>query len=191
MRKSMIICITGLAGSGKTTIADFLEGQLKSLNYTVFHFTSDWIAQKIFASKYSNLENLDVDYTNEELDCIYNTLFMLFEQILLANPNVIIITDGMYRKTSYRLILQLIASRLQTKFILIKAETPIALSKQRLEKRKKLTGFGGWADPELYENPDYELALEVNNTKGFKELNKKIENILKKYRLDQFHINKY
>ena len=166
MQRGSLICITGLAGSGKTTLANELESQLIKLNKKVLHLTSDNVGEHLFSEKYLQMLNdISVDYSSEELKTIYNGLYMAFEQILKNSPETIIITDGMYRKASMRLMLRIIAAKLDLPFHLIKVETDVDSAKNRLGLRSKDGGIGGWVDPLEYEEPkDKDLIKISNNT---------------------------
>lgn len=161
----MIICISGLAGSGKTTVAHLIEENLSKKNVLVKRLNSDMIADRIFIQKYFNWIDRNIDYSTEELQTIYNTLFFVIEELFSVNKNLVVITDGMYRKTSQRLMLELIAQKLGIEFVLIKTEIDEKIAKERLLKRNSDGGLGGWVDPNEYEEParNY-MTISNNNT---------------------------
>lgn len=164
----MIICISGLASSGKSLLAKNLKIKLESEGNKVFHCNSDIIAKKILDHKY-DFNNNDFDYSQEDLLTIYKTMYTMFEDILALNPNAIIITDGMYRKASQRLMLKLIAVKLNIDFKLIYIDVNPTTAKKRITKRIKQGGHGGWVDPSEYEFYFGKDVVKLNNN-GSKDL---------------------
>jgi len=161
----MIICISGLAGSGKTTATGIIKTYLVERNYTVRNYNSDKVAAQIYPEVYANILNsLDSDYSNEELSTIYNCIYLLLAEAFTLNPNLVIITDGMYRKASQRLLLRNIAEKANLKFYLLKMEILESLALQRLKQRQVGGGHGGWVETIHYEEPyDKNLRKIPNN----------------------------
>jgi len=183
----MIICISGLAGSGKTTAASHIVKTLQSHNYKAFHYTSDFIGQSLYPQKYFQmLDDVNLDYSTEELTTIYNGLYLLIEQIFKVNPNSVIVTDGMYRKAAQRLLLRLIANRANSQFKLIKIETEPTLAKERLKERQKNGGHGGRVDPKSYEEPCDKDLIRVYNNKDKELFRKSIDTAFKKLQIPEY-----
>src|SRR3989338_4702322 len=176
----MIICITGLPGSGKSTIAVLLKQQLELKNHVVRHYTSDWMRLKLFPELAEDSTQHGRDFTSDELERSYNGLYMLFGELLDADPTLVILTDGTYRKESQRNILREIARRHNVPFILIKAYVTEEVTLARLNERLASNEGSG---PEsylsakaVYEEPSDALLLE--NTGGKKAMQEKISTII-------------
>lgn len=180
----MIICITGLAGSGKTTVANILENKLKALNYKVLHITTDSVRENLFKGE---INDLSQDFSDDELKRSYNGLYFLCEEILKQNPETIIITDGTYRKTAQRLLLEVIAEKQSSKVVFIKVEVDANTAKSRLNERFKNGGLGGFVDPKDYEEPVNINLLKIKNDSNLNNLDKQIDQLINKMNLSKYY----
>lgn len=169
----MIICVSGLSGAGKTTFVKGLTYYLNQVNLKYLHINSDMLSEKIYAEKYGNWLERDIDYTNEELSVIYASMFEVIKTAVSNNRKLIVITDGMYRKNSQRIVLEKIASDTQVPFIFVKIELDFKAAKKRIDKRLKEKGFGGWVDPAEYEDVQTSSTFFVRNNNSEIELKKK------------------
>lgn len=179
----MIICITGLPGSGKTTLAQLLYDKLKLKGYSVSHFTSDQVRQHLFQQDLYIEGQTDRDFTDDELMRSYNGLFMLIEKIQQTNPDQIIITDGTFRDAASRVLLNVIANQIGADFKLIKISAPQKALKNRLSKRHQETGqeteFNG-----TYEEPR-SPHLEIYND-SLRKLDQQANTLLQQWGLHEF-----
>jgi predicted kinase len=173
----MIICITGLPGSGKSSVAEQIEKICQEKQLTVLHYTTDWVRHWLFPSLVGNKEEMGRDFTADELERSYNGLYMLFEQLIKSNPNLVLITDGTFRKESQRETLKMIAEKYESKFLLILVETEeeIAISRlnQRLNDKKGAGPESYFAAKKQYEMPQEKIIINNNGT--IIDLKKEIE----------------
>lgn len=144
----MIICINGLPGSGKTELASSMVSEFQKRGMKVKHFTTDFVRRRLFFE--ASIQDSDFelrDFTNDELLRSYNGIYMLIEQILIADPSTIIVTDGTYRESKQRLLLENIANRVEgCDFYLIKIETSEDTRQKRVQARVAAGGHGGTFD---------------------------------------------
>src|SRR3989344_2170444 len=116
----MIICITGLPGSGKSTVADMLKGEFERCNRGVLHYTPDWMRFKLFPELMGNSGQHGRGFSQDELERSYNGLYMLFSELLGVDKKLVLLTDGTYRKEYQRNALRQITTQYNTPFVLIK-----------------------------------------------------------------------
>ena len=93
--KTCLICLQGLSGSGKTTVANFLAS---TLQITVYH--SDVERKKLFGlspTADSSLANLDI-YTKEATAQTFQKLYELAFKELSARQSVLL--DAAFPETS-------------------------------------------------------------------------------------------
>lgn len=180
----MIICITGLPGSGKTTFATLLKSSLEKNNYQVIHYTSDFVREKLFIEKLWQEGNVDRDFSPTELTCSYNGLFMLIQELINQSPNVVLITDGTYRDAASRIILENIATKLNNSFQLIKISTPTPKREFQQKLRFKQTGQAGKFSG-TYEEPYGPNIIHVKNSGSLNLLKKKAQTVLQQLSLNQ------
>lgn len=171
----MIICISGLPGSGKTTVAKQLIESFTKQGRQIFHVNSDLVANKILIKKYGFNADRDIDYETEELNIIYSSMYSIIQNVLTYNKNVIVITDGMYRKNSQRILLEIVAQQTHVPFHFIKLDTSEKESKKRLERRFQLEGLGGWVDAREYEEVLSGDVIFISNNSNQIQLREKVE----------------
>jgi predicted kinase len=177
----MLICTTGLPGSGKSTVADLLKEELERNGRKVRHYTSDWMRFKLFPKLVGNSAHRGRDFTQDELERSYNGLYLLFEELLSADPALVIITDGTYRKESQRNSLREIARRHKVPFVLIKVCVDEAVAIARLNERLA-AGEGSGPESYLSAKAVYEElsnALVLKNNADKEALKKEVRILVK------------
>ena len=173
-----IICITGLPGSGKSTVADILTKTLKIRGINTLHYTSDWVRYKLYPKLLTDKNHYYRDFTQDELERSYNGLFMLIDELLKINPDLTIITDGTYRLESHRTRLKEISSRHKREYKIIKVAADEKKLIPRLEKRlKSKKGFGimnYFEAKKVYEEPKEDIFY-IDNNNNLKDLTSQID----------------
>src|SRR3989344_4375767 len=175
----MIICITGLPGSGKSTVAELLKQEMEGCGRKVRHFTSDWMRHKLFPELVPAATERGRDFTPDELERSYNGLYMLFEELLRVDPTLVILTDGTYRTESQRSILREMSRHCNVGFFLIKVWMKEEAALTRFRER---LASGAGSGPEsyfsakaAYEEPTD--AFVLGNTGNKKALQKKVSTL--------------
>ncbi|KKU56240.1 MAG: hypothetical protein UX77_C0002G0011 [Parcubacteria group bacterium GW2011_GWA1_47_11] len=176
----MIICITGLPGSGKSAVAIALKQELEQKGRRVRHYTTDWMRLKLFPHLETDKSQLGRDFTPDELERSYNALYMLFGELLEADKTLVLLTDGTYRKESQRNSLRQIAARHSVPFALIRVvvdeDTMLARLQQRLE-----AGGGSGPDSYLAAKAQYEEPTGavhfIENAGGIETLKEKVKRL--------------
>lgn len=183
----MIICISGLPGTGKTTIANSIKKILKEKKIRFFHYTTDWIRYKLYPELLGDRESKDKifqDFTPDQLARSYNGLYMLIDQLLEANPQLVIITDGQFRKESQRVQLAEIAKKHETECFILKTEVEEKVILSRLEQRLETGKGSGKANylavKDQYEEPTGENLIVIKNNGNLKSLESEIKKALGK-----------
>lgn len=176
----MIICITGLPGSGKTASAELIIQELGKYA-PVIHLTSDLIRTALYTQEALTQSDFYLrDFTPDELTRSYNGLYFVIETILAANPNCIIVTDGTYRESKQRIMLELVADKFQLPFHLIHIDVDERVRDRRGRKRLQAGGhsytFNG-----IYEQPI--AAATILNNGGRKGLRRQVATVLHKLEL--------
>ncbi|KYC50671.1 MAG: L-seryl-tRNA(Sec) kinase [Candidatus Methanofastidiosum methylothiophilum] len=160
----MLIVITGLPGSGKTTIADALSKEIDAVV-----LSTDKIRKSMFKNPI---------YNEEDKRIIYNELFSQGKNLLSAGRSVIL--DGTFYTRALRERAKEIANATNEKIFFVYCETPESILKERITKRK-----------DKYSDADFSVYLkikeifedfeeEVISIDTSKNLNKNVRVILKK-----------
>lgn len=129
----MLVLITGLPGTGKSTVADHLA---KRINAKVLR--TDEIRKRLFAKP---------KYTDEEKELVYRALFGIAERLLMLKHNVII--DGTFYKRELRQQIYKIAALTKSKLIIVECTAPEEAIVKRMRRRLKGRGLSD-ADYEVY-----------------------------------------
>lgn len=116
----MLVVITGLPGSGKTTVADSLS---KEINAIVL--STDKIRKNMFKNPV---------YNENDKRVVYNELFSRAREYLSSGKNVIL--DGTFYTKSLRDKAKEVGASVSEKVIFIYCETPEQILKERITKRK-------------------------------------------------------
>lgn len=179
----MLICITGLPGSGKSSVSELLKQGLARDGLDVAHYTSDWMRYKLYPELRQDLKQMGRDFTEEELRLVYNALFMLFEELFRANPDLVVLTDGTYRSRAQRDPLRQIAERHSQKFFLVRVVSSEAATEKRLQKRlsaKKGAGMEAYFSAKAqYEEPTGNDLITIDNSGTLAQLELKVAKALK------------
>jgi predicted kinase len=130
----MLIVITGLPGTGKTTIAEELAKEIDAIV-----FSTDKIRKKIFQKPV---------YNEEDKKIVYNQLFLETNKYLAKGKNVIL--DGTFYTKSLRQRAKEVGKSLSNNVYFIYCETPEEILKKRIENRK-----------DKYSDADYGVYLKM------------------------------
>lgn len=170
----MIICITALPGSGKSLVAGMLKQEVETRGKRVRHYTTDWMRDKLFHLPEHERAR---DFTPEELECVYNALYVLFEELLAADKTLVVVTDGTYRKESQRNALKEIAGRSGIRFVLVQIRADEHETMKRLDERLRNGQGSGPASyiaaKASYEEPKGRVHI-IDNDGTFEELKKNV-----------------
>ena len=157
--RGLVVWLTGLPGSGKTTIATSVANKLRTMGYRVEVLDGDWVRRTI---------NPDAGYTREERR--RHLLRVAWIARLLARNGVIVLCSFVSPYRSVRAEVRRIVEE-EAPFIEAYVKCPVEECIKRDPKglyKKALRGeikhFTGISDPyEPPENPDIVLDT-VNNT---------------------------
>ncbi|HOT84499.1 MAG TPA: AAA family ATPase [Methanofastidiosum sp.] len=116
----MIIVITGLPGTGKTTIAKALAKEIDAIV-----FSTDKIRKMIF--------EIPV-YNEEDKRMVYNELFFQAEKYLKMGKNVIL--DGTFYTKALRNRAKEVGALFSQKVYFVYCKTPEDILKKRIDSRK-------------------------------------------------------
>ncbi|ABM81189.1 adenylyl-sulfate kinase [Hyperthermus butylicus] len=160
LKRGIVAWLTGLPGSGKTTIARLAAEKLREMGYRVEHLDGDWVRKTI---------NPDAGYTREERR--RHLLRVAWIARLLARHGVIVLCSFVSPYRDVRREVREIVEAEGVPFIEVYVKCPVEECIKRDPKglyRKALQGlikhFTGVSDPyEPPENPDLELDT-VSNT---------------------------
>lgn len=137
-----LFCITGLPGSGKSTVARMLTEALVAKGIQTVNYTTDWVRLQLYPELLKDETYLGRDFTPDELRRSYNGLFMLIDEVLKYSP-ITVITDGTFRLEAQRARLREIALQNKRRFGLIKVNADPEKVLPRLEQRlSRKEGFG-------------------------------------------------
>lgn len=139
----MIIIITGLPGTGKTTIANELAKEIDAVV-----FSTDKIRKKIFKNPV---------YNEEDKRIVYNELFSQAEKYAKMGRNVIL--DGTFYTKALRNRAKEVGTLLSQKVYFVYCKTPEDILKKRIDNRK-----------DKFSDADYNVYLEMKKIfEGFEE----------------------
>jgi predicted kinase len=135
---------------------------------------------KLFPELVKDTCNRERDFTQDELERSYNGLYMLFEELLGADPALVILTDGTYRTKFQRDSLREISRRCNVPFVLIKVYATERVILARINERLA-SGKGSGPESYLsakaaYEDPSNALLLK--NTGNNETLRKKVRTLV-------------
>ena len=153
-----LICLQGLSGSGKTTVANFLASTLR---IPVFH--SDVERKKLFGlcpTADSPLANLDI-YTKEATVETFQKLYELAFKELSAQQSVLL--DAAFLKHHERLRMQKLARETGTLFLIVKCQAAQQVMIDRIKTRQLLGNDSSEASEDLvHKQKQWEEALTKN-----------------------------
>ncbi len=130
----MLIVITGLPGTGKTTIAEALAEELDAIV-----FSTDKIRKMIFKKPI---------YNEMDKKIVYNELFLQARSYLSRGKNVIL--DGTFYSIELRENAKDVGRSLSNSVFFVYCSTPEELLKERLNMRK-----------DKYSDADYNVYLKM------------------------------
>jgi len=180
----MIICITGLPGTGKSTVAKLIKERLEKKGVQVSRYTTDWMRYKLYPELTGDRNKKDqpfLDFTSEQLSRSYNSLYAVTEEVIKANPQLAVLTDGQFRKESQRARLVEIAQRNKNKCFIVKTEPEEKVILSRLKERLEKGEGAGPANylevKDQYEEPSKNSALFIKNNGNLEDLEKEVDNL--------------
>jgi len=130
----MLIIVTGLPGTGKTTIADALSKEIDAIV-----FSTDKIRKMIFEKPI---------YDKEDKRVVYDELFSQAQKYLSIGKNVIL--DGTFYTKLLREKAKEVGKPFCEKVYFVYCETPENILKERITKRK-----------DKYSDADYNVYLKM------------------------------
>ncbi|KYC51738.1 MAG: L-seryl-tRNA(Sec) kinase [Candidatus Methanofastidiosum methylothiophilum] len=130
----MLIVVTGLPGTGKTTIAESLAKEIDAVV-----FSTDKIRKMIFEKPV---------YNEEDKRIVYDELFSLTGKYLASRKNVIL--DGTFYTKALRQSAKEVGKTFSENVYFVYCETPEELLKERIDKRK-----------DKFSDADYSVYLKM------------------------------
>ena len=130
----MLIVVTGLPGTGKTTIAESLAKEIDAVV-----FSTDKIRKMIFEKPV---------YNEEDKRIVYDELFSLTGKYLASRKNVIL--DGTFYTKALRQRAKEVGKTFSENVYFVYCETPEELLKERINKRK-----------DKFSDADYSVYLKM------------------------------
>lgn len=130
----MLIVVTGLPGTGKTTIAESLAKEIDAVV-----FSTDKIRKMIFEKPV---------YNEEDKRIVYDELFSLTGKYLASRKNVIL--DGTFYTKALRQRAKEVGKTFSENVYFVYCETPEELLKERIDKRK-----------DKFSDADYSVYLKM------------------------------
>lgn len=180
----MIICVTGLPGSGKTSFTKLLKEELENNFLKVRWYNSDWIRENLYFQELYYENDKDRDFTSDELKRTYNGLDLISEELSSYDPRLVVISEGTYRQEATRLELAITANKLRRKFFIVKIARDDEKIIKGLKKRRVEGGRGGASDhtkiKSIYEEPVGAEVIKVQNNKDLDYLRFQAKKIVAK-----------
>lgn len=130
----MLIVVTGLPGTGKTTIAESLAKEIDAVV-----FSTDKIRKMIFEKPV---------YNEEDKRIVYDELFSITGKYLASRKNVIL--DGTFYTKALRQSAKEVGKTFSENVYFVYCETPEELLKERIDKRK-----------DKFSDADYSVYLKM------------------------------
>lgn len=153
-----LICLQGLSGSGKTTVANFLSS---TLNIPVYH--SDVERKKLFGlspTANSSLANLDI-YTKEATKRTFHKLYELALEALSAQQSVLL--DAAFLRHHERLRMQQLARDTGALFLIVKCQAGQQIMIDRIRTRQRLGNDPSEASEDLiHKQKQWQEALTAD-----------------------------
>ncbi len=170
MSKGFAIWLTGLPGSGKTTIARLLQEKLKKSGVITAHLESDHL-RKILTPK--------PDYSRSERDWFYSVL--LFTGRLLSDHGVNVLLDATANLRKYRDEMRAVVPRFMEVYIRCPLDICAARDPKGIyaaARTGKATTVPGMQEP--YEEPEHpDLILDCDRVSA-EQAAQEITNLLRK-----------
>jgi len=174
----MLIMITGLPGSGKTTVAKYIQEYFNSINQLYFYYNTDSLRNLLFTIQ--NTE--DRDFTEEELTLTYKVLSSIVSEVLNLKEKRVVIVDGFFRSRSQRLLLKDIAKTSHENTLHIHVESKDGNIIKRLEKRYREGRGSGTKSFKVsrvkVESLEDEERKVISNNGNLAELEKEVLNLM-------------
>lgn len=170
-----IVCVTGLPGAGKSTVAGLLSEHLTLRGWQASVLNTDTVHSGLFVEEaLTDPEFRQRDYTPEELRLTYNALNLLStQQLQPPGRRRALICDGSFRTHAQRIQLELGAQRHGAQFLGIYVQATTATT--RAEQRANAGGHLGLLTKGSYEVPvpgDFQV---LDNDKSLEQLTNNIE----------------
>ncbi len=121
----MLVLLTGLPGTGKSTIANRLA---RRIGASVLR--TDEVRKRILDAP---------TYSEEEKELVYKATFLISEHLLRAKRNVII--DGTFYKRALRKRIYRIAAETRSDMTIVECTAPEWVIQRRMKRREKRRGL--------------------------------------------------
>ncbi|OGG00802.1 hypothetical protein A2153_04250 [Candidatus Gottesmanbacteria bacterium RBG_16_38_7b] len=128
----MLICLHGLPGGGKTTLAN----KIKEMTGGMI-LGSNYIRRKIFGCDAYTCVNVPLmPFTDQEIMLSYRTILYCAELVLSCGRTVIM--DATFQKKVYVEMAKEIAKKTGHQFVLVKVICDEAVCKERMDERERV-----------------------------------------------------
>ena len=170
----MLILVCGLPGSGKTRVSKEISKEIK---WPVLR--TDKIRKELFSKP---------TYTQSEKDLVYQVMFLIADELLKNNVNVIL--DAVFSRKDLRDKARALAKKNKTPFHLVEVRCQEEILLLRIDKRSKRKNLSD-ADRNIYFEtkkefqPIKEKHIIIDNSYGPKKTKEEIEKFLKLLRISK------